>query len=887
MASTLSELLVEVQELAAKLESLGFGGESESVTHNGVTRSSLQKSIADKFVALQAMANGLPAFETKTILVASGAPTADANGNFPAAYVWGDSTVNNNGLWGWDGSSWAKSPYDAINAADGFNLFFDPLNQMVTDVPDLNGFSHFSSYTYAVAANAFSVNGNAIESLTDGDKVQRDFHIPAEYIGKSMTVRVFADFDVGGNYSLVYRRADKSLISSNSDYPAPSAGSGFYSIKRDVPAEAAILSVVLDPSSGKVRASFFGASFQGVPQPSELVDTFSLLNLATKTNNILFDSFNEYASIKSEIAGFKSVNSGEIKTSNNGVTLNPVLTNSASSPTKFERLYNLSRARINEGDSFNLIVSVWAAAGCTCKIHFRNSNGSVNKYVTAKYPVTGFNELSFNEIVVPVGAYSLSVIIENPSASAELISSLAAKIGVPNDNEVPPTPVELAEIASIADGDGVVGGQLIVNGETLSPADLYVDSAHLVSAGLWEFYVNGKAYRVLESNPAVVVFVPKSGLVTMLLVSGQSLGMGDSSGSTIDPAASLSGFTGQMLMPAGYHSQGPGDSALSVGDITQLEYLENDSGNSHSPATSAVYQALNLGLDASFIVLSHGIGGQQIEYLRDGNSFANGVVQIQDSKALVESYGLTVNSQVLVVWNQGEADGTDTNYYDDLNGLVDLYKGEIETHLGTAYSMTFLLDQVSRHYSTTPALAQYQVGQDRDDAIMVLTKAHMQVKYNMALETGGSDYTHMSKRGYFLMGAYWGKAIHGVLSTGDFRALDKRAVIVDGDKIHIDFYVGSGRLVSDLTVNVALLGFNYSDSLGASIISAEIVSGDRVTLTMSADIEAATNRKLELGRNVEALGQYTGSPLRSVSRLFIPEMSEYLHDWALCWEVDI
>ncbi len=121
MAATLNDLLIELQDLIAKLEALGFGSETVSVTHDSVTRPSLQKAIADKFDVLQAMVIGRVPFATKAALDASGAPVADVNGNLPLAQVWNDPVESNNGLYGWSGSAWIKSPYDIKNVVDALN----------------------------------------------------------------------------------------------------------------------------------------------------------------------------------------------------------------------------------------------------------------------------------------------------------------------------------------------------------------------------------------------------------------------------------------------------------------------------------------------------------------------------------------------------------------------------------------------------------------------------------------------------------------------------------------------------------------------------------------------------------------------------------------------
>lgn len=113
MAENISELLVEIQDLTAKLEVMGFGGETESVTHNSVTRPTLQKAIEDKFLMLQSFIQGQLAFETKALMEADLNHAADV-----IARVWND-TVENCGIYGKLGvsgsGSWIKSNYDPLS----------------------------------------------------------------------------------------------------------------------------------------------------------------------------------------------------------------------------------------------------------------------------------------------------------------------------------------------------------------------------------------------------------------------------------------------------------------------------------------------------------------------------------------------------------------------------------------------------------------------------------------------------------------------------------------------------------------------------------------------------------------------------------------------------
>ncbi len=112
MADTLIDLLSELQELTAKLEQIGFGSDSESVTHNGVTRASVAKQIKDSYSEIQAMVDGQIPYTTLALAQAAGEPPLDGNGNHRLYRVVGDGNSDSNGLYYWDGSTLIKSPYD-------------------------------------------------------------------------------------------------------------------------------------------------------------------------------------------------------------------------------------------------------------------------------------------------------------------------------------------------------------------------------------------------------------------------------------------------------------------------------------------------------------------------------------------------------------------------------------------------------------------------------------------------------------------------------------------------------------------------------------------------------------------------------------------------------
>ncbi|WP_445362046.1 hypothetical protein ACJJIQ_00255 (plasmid) [Microbulbifer sp. ANSA003] len=97
----------EVSRLQAAIDALDeyFGGdESTTVTYNGKTKNSIEKSFSDRFAGLQAMVNGRLTFATKALMDAAGAPP-----NNELAEVWNDPTPGNNKLYGWDETHWTES----------------------------------------------------------------------------------------------------------------------------------------------------------------------------------------------------------------------------------------------------------------------------------------------------------------------------------------------------------------------------------------------------------------------------------------------------------------------------------------------------------------------------------------------------------------------------------------------------------------------------------------------------------------------------------------------------------------------------------------------------------------------------------------------------------
>jgi lysophospholipase L1-like esterase len=110
--ATLLEQIANIQTLIEKLEDLAFGDDATTATYNGLTRDSLSKAIKGKFDEVKAMVQGRKSFETLSELNGF-TPTADANGQYALAEVWNDSTLENNGVYGYADGVWTPSSYDS------------------------------------------------------------------------------------------------------------------------------------------------------------------------------------------------------------------------------------------------------------------------------------------------------------------------------------------------------------------------------------------------------------------------------------------------------------------------------------------------------------------------------------------------------------------------------------------------------------------------------------------------------------------------------------------------------------------------------------------------------------------------------------------------------
>lgn len=135
------QMMEELRQYIDWLNQILIGGEQDTVTVGGVIKPSVSKDIADKWSAIQAMVQGRQAYETRASL-----PVFPPE-NIVLAEVWRDSKPENNGLYGWTGTIWEKSPYDVSLLA---NALFDKAEFRVDELGLENVNKNTSNTEFAV-----------------------------------------------------------------------------------------------------------------------------------------------------------------------------------------------------------------------------------------------------------------------------------------------------------------------------------------------------------------------------------------------------------------------------------------------------------------------------------------------------------------------------------------------------------------------------------------------------------------------------------------------------------------------------------------------------------------------------------------------------------------
>lgn len=226
------ELIATLDGLIGQFESILTGNESAQVLTSSGYKPSLQKAVSDKLSYLQTLVQGALAYETYSLMTADSSQSPNV-----LARVWNDPNRDLNGLYGWNGAAWIRSPMDSVadvNSRLDFlpnqssaialeNLYDDGLQSYQSDPSD--------TLTPVIKDNA----GNVIIGIDSQGRVACDLE-PSALI-RSLT-RVggpeLSDVDVSGTASedLVFAVVDTSntmgfAIKKNGDVVHKSADSNY------------------------------------------------------------------------------------------------------------------------------------------------------------------------------------------------------------------------------------------------------------------------------------------------------------------------------------------------------------------------------------------------------------------------------------------------------------------------------------------------------------------------------------------------------------------------------------------------------------------------------------------------------------------------------------
>lgn len=139
------QLVAEFQKNIDWLNQVLKGNDSESVTIDGVVKPSISKDIEDKWSAIRSMVHGRLSFATKADMLKD--TGQDEN---TLAEVWNDATESNNGLYGWDGSAWLKSPYSIKQTVDSQNTTSAVSGKAIFEYVKARKFNYFIATNYEI-----------------------------------------------------------------------------------------------------------------------------------------------------------------------------------------------------------------------------------------------------------------------------------------------------------------------------------------------------------------------------------------------------------------------------------------------------------------------------------------------------------------------------------------------------------------------------------------------------------------------------------------------------------------------------------------------------------------------------------------------------------------
>ncbi|MEJ5137706.1 MULTISPECIES: sialate O-acetylesterase [Acinetobacter] len=409
--------------------------------------------------------------------------------------------------------------------------------------------------------------------------------------------------------------------------------------------------------------------------------------------------------------------------------------------------------------------------------------------------------------------------------------------------------------------------------ETLSTTDNPVTIVDKDGYIIGYYQADGIYNSIGSTSSGLVGIEPEQRINTDYLhvsMQGQSLALGLGAGSI----ATLSSEAPNALVPSagiedgvqGGDMQGVTGLPLSSSSVVAFNPALNPNQTAESPLYAAIVH-LQKSIDersvnSQVLGSTNGHGGTAISGLSKGTAIYDvGVAQSKAYRDYASASGKSCLSQ-FVLWVQGETDISNglsgDEYIIRLNKLIADYQTDINQDLAPIM-LTYQTGSHTKRWPTySPEIPHAQLKAANTNRSIKMACATYVMPYN-------SDGIHMPPNSYRWLGAYFGKVMDWMLTTGrtDWKPVQPEAIYRNGRVVTIKFHVPVKPLVFDtaLVTDPGNYGFKVFDAANTdlAISSVSIVNQDTVKIVLSAAPISNITVKYALGTNNTNAGPTTGA----------------------------
>ena len=339
-----------------------------------------------------------------------------------------------------------------------------------------------------------------------------------------------------------------------------------------------------------------------------------------------------------------------------------------------------------------------------------------------------------------------------------------------------------------------------------------------------------------------------------------------------------------MAMPTFLHINA-GEGGRSIFQLMTSQndiYASNDAGLA---ATTAGDVFAVTRLDGKYDFYLRSEVGADFQRTLDGPLvyFDNMETQLRLAVDYATAHGYDVDQRVVFNWIQGQSDVV-TTYDRVLTELFERMEAVVDRRIGSDASIVGIVSQTRGYVSKEISLDQLLVVNNLGNVAIGALESQYQARYPSVI---GSEFTHLSPEGYFMMGQRIGRNIFEILQGHENLPIQIDRIEQLSSRSLLLYFSGvDTALVDDPSsfpaVNLILpppnMGFGAYDANGSkptifTISSASIVGTDRVRLDFNADLTGTF--RIYLGRTPNdllavdggGLPGFGGTTLRDASRI--------------------